>query len=85
MSADHPAAVDPLLAHARHLILEQQNPSVSFLQRNLKIDYSSALQLMQSLEGDIVTEPNGDGWRRMLQSGTMSPSDPQFTDYKLVD
>ena len=85
MSADQPAALDPLLAQARELLLAQQNPSVSFLQRHLKIGFNRALGLMQSLEGDIVTAPNADGWRRMLHSGNMSPSDPQSQDYKPED
>ena len=51
---------------------------VAFLQRHLKIGYNRALGLMQSLEGDIVTTPNADGWRRMLHSGNASPDDPQY-------
>ena len=85
MSADQPAAPDPLLAKVRELLLAQQNPSVAFLQRHLKIDYNRALGLMQSLEGDIVTTPNADGWRRMLHSENMSPSDPQSPGYTPED
>lgn len=82
MSVDQPAELDPLFAKARELLLAQQNPSVAFLQRHLKIGYSRALGMMQSLEGDIVTAPNADGWRRMLHTGNMSPADPQSADYK---
>ena len=71
-----------LLSKARELILQAENPSVAFLQRHLVIGHSHALGLMQSLEGDVVTEPNADGWRRMLHSGSRSPSDPQSPDYK---
>lgn len=85
MSADQPAEIDPLLAQARELLLALQNPSVAFLQRNLKMGYCRALGLMQSLEGDIVTTPNAQGWRRMLHSGKMSPQDPQSPDYKPED
>ena len=85
MPADQPATLDPLLAKARELLLENQNPSVALLQRHLKIGFNRALGLMQSFEGDIVTAPNADGWRRMLHSGNMSPSDPQSPDYKPED
>ena len=78
----HDIMTDQLLPKARKLILQQENPSVAFLQRNFMIGHSHALRLMQSLEGDIVTVPNADGWRRMLHSGNRSPSDPQSPDYK---
>ena len=81
MLFDQPAALDPLLAQARELLLAHQNPSAGFLQRHLKIGYYRALGLMQSLEADIVTAPNADGWRRMLRSGNRSPSDPQSPGY----
>jgi DNA segregation ATPase FtsK/SpoIIIE-like protein len=55
-----------LRAQARELIVQLQEPSVALLQRHFKLEYDSALQLMQSLEGDIVTAPNAEGWRQML-------------------
>lgn len=85
MPDDQPAALDPLWAKARELLLTQQNPSVGFLQRHLKIGYNRALRMMQSFEADIVTAPNADGWRQMLHSGNRSPSDPQAPDYKPED
>jgi DNA segregation ATPase FtsK/SpoIIIE-like protein len=85
MTVDQAAAADPLLTQARELLLVHQNPSVAFMQRHLKIGYSRALELMQSLEGDVVTAPNADGWRRMLHSGNLSPQDPQSPDYKPED
>jgi len=85
MSVDQPAELDPLLAQARELLLANQNPSVALLQRHFKIGYNRALGLMQSLEGDIVTAPNADGWRRMLHTGNLSPQDPQSPDYKPED
>ena len=85
MHADQPTEFDPLLTQARELLLAQQNPSVSFLQRHLKIGYNRALGLMRSLEGDIVTAPNADGWRQMLHSRKRSPSDPRSPDYKPED
>ena len=85
MPADQPAALAPLLAQVRELLLAHQNPSVAFLQRHLKLDYQRALGLMQRMEGDIVTAPNADGWRHMLHSGNRSPSDPQSPDFKPED
>lgn len=82
MTTNQLAMLGPLLTRARELVLDQQNPSISFLQRHLKIGYARALELMQSLEGDIVTAPNADGWRRMLHSGNISLSDPQSPDYE---
>lgn len=85
MPVDQAATLDPLLTQARELLLAQQNPSAAFLQRHLKIGCNRALGLMQSLEGDIVTAPNANGWRRMLHSGNLSPQDPQSPDYKPED
>ena len=70
-----------LFSKARELIVQAENPSVAFLQRHLVIGHSLALRLMQSLERNVVTEPNADGWRRMLHSGNRSPSDPQSPDF----
>ena len=39
-------------------MVQLQEPSVALLQRHFKLEYDSALQLMQSFEGDIVTVPN---------------------------
>ena len=69
---------DELLAQARSVILLKQNPSVALLQRHLKIGYNRALSLMTMLEGDIVTAPDENGWRQMLDSGKRSPDDPLF-------
>lgn len=71
-----------LLSKARELIVQEENPSVAFLQRHLVVGHSHALRLMQSLEGDVVTKSNADGWRQMLHSGNRSPSDPQSPLYQ---
>ena len=85
MPVDQAAGLDPLWAEARELLLANQNPSVAFLQRHLKIGYNRALRMMQIFEADIVTTPDADGWRQMLHSGNRSPSDPQSPGYKLED
>ena len=85
MYADQTAVFDPLLPQARELLLAEQNPSVAFLQRQFRIGYARALRLMRSMEGDIVTVPNAEGWRQMLHTGNMSSSDPRSPDYKPED
>lgn len=70
---------DPLLAQARDVVLRQQEPSAAFLQRYFKIGYNRALGLMQCMEGDVVTAPYANGWRRMQATGVMSVDDPQYT------
>ncbi len=70
---------EELVQQARALIIKCQNPSVAFLQRHLTIGYSQALGLMHQFEGDIVTTPDANGWRQMLDSGKRSPDDPLFT------
>src|SRR5690554_6892064 len=51
---------------AKALVIQFQNPSVAFLQRHLKLRYSLALQLMETLEADgVVTSPDEQGYRRL--------------------
>lgn len=74
---------EDLLQQARALITSTQNPSVGLLQRYFKIGYNPALSLMTPLEGDIVTVPDENGWRQMLDSGKRSPDDPLFNGVPL--
>lgn len=69
---------DDMLRQARAVVLSHQNPSVALLQRYFKIGYNQALSLMTMLEGDIVTAPDENDWRQMLDSGKRSPEDPLF-------
>lgn len=71
---------DDLLPQVRAAFISHQNPSVGWLQRQFKIGYNRALSLIMSLEGDIVTGPDENGWRQMLDSGKRSPDDPSFDD-----
>ena len=70
---------EDLVHHAREMIIKFQNPSVGFLQRHFRIGYNHAVALMKNFEGDIVTEPDANGWRKMLDSGKRSPDDPLFS------
>jgi ADP-ribosyl-[dinitrogen reductase] hydrolase len=67
---------DPLLPVARLLAIQNQNPSVAFLQRMLKLSYQRAEALMQGLEGTVVSAPDATGWRHLLASGIRSPDAP---------
>jgi DNA segregation ATPase FtsK/SpoIIIE-like protein len=71
----HPAN-DPLLPVARQLVVQHQNPSVAFLQRMLKLPYLRAGDLMQGLEGDLVSAPDAAGWRQLLANGNRSTDAP---------
>ncbi|MCF8210411.1 MAG: hypothetical protein K9K38_13585, partial [Rhodoferax sp.] len=70
---------DPLLPQTRAMLLERQNPSVGLLQRHFKIGYRKASAIMQSLEGDIVTPPDAQGWRRMMGTGNPAHDDPAYS------
>lgn len=63
---DHPAIHDPMFQAVRQLVLESRNPSVSHAQRHFKLGYIRVVAIMEALEGDLVTEKDQDGWRRML-------------------
>ncbi len=70
-----------LLYQARRLIVVTQNPSVSFLQRHLRLGFKLSTALMVKLQGDIVTAPDDEGWRRMLGTGVLSPDDPRSEQF----
>lgn len=73
----NPCAADQELLHqARQLVLAEQNPSVAFLQRRLKLEYAKASELLRMLEGDVVTAPDATGWRALVGSGARSPDAP---------
>ena len=79
MEDDISTPSDPLLAQARDLVISAQNPSTAFLQRYFKIGYIRAQRLMQCMEGDVVTPPYANGWRRMHGTGAMSVDDPDYS------
>lgn len=65
--ADHAIETDDsLFDKALALVLENNNASVAFLQRALRIGYSRAQLLLESMEGRWVTEVQEDGYRRVL-------------------
>lgn len=70
----HTTKLDPLYETAKQLILDTCEPTISLLQRHLKIGYSHAQSLMAALEGDIVTALDDLGHRKMLTGVTFDMS-----------
>ncbi len=64
----HSAKLDPFYDEAKQLIFDTNDPTISMLQRHLKIGYERALSLMAALEGVIVTGIDESGQRKMLYS-----------------
>ena len=62
---------NPLLNEIRTLLIKTKNPSVSFVQRTFKLGYGQASDLVAALEGEIVTEKDPSGWRKMLIGPTV--------------
>jgi DNA segregation ATPase FtsK/SpoIIIE-like protein len=62
----HEATNDPLFDAAKQLVIESRTPSISLLQRRLRIAYSRAVSLLKAMEGEIVTGVNENGKRKML-------------------
>lgn len=58
---------DELFNRALELILETDSASVAFLQRALRIGYSRASSLLESMEGQWVSAVQDDGYRRVLR------------------
>lgn len=55
---------DPLYLHARQLVLFHNDPSISLLQRRLRIGYEQARALRDALVGDILEHhPQDDSWQ----------------------
>ena len=62
---------DPLYDDVKRLILETRNPSISLIQRHFKIGYQRTLDLMSSMEGDIVLAFSTEGRWEMLTGETV--------------
>jgi PPM family protein phosphatase len=63
-----PNKLDSLYDEAKQLIFITNDPTISMLQRHLKISYQRALDLMAALEGVVVTALDESGQRKMLYS-----------------
>jgi S-DNA-T family DNA segregation ATPase FtsK/SpoIIIE len=70
------AQEDELLPKAIAIVREHQRASISMLQRQLRIGYSRAARLIDTMEGQgiIGPAPGGSGTREVLQPGPMASS-----------
>lgn len=60
---------DPLFEAVKQFVIETRTPSVSFIQRAYRINYSRAASMLEAMEGEIVTPKDEQGMRRMIQEG----------------
>lgn len=52
---------------ARSIVIEHGRPSVSLVQRHLRIGYNHSVSLLESMVGDILSEKNIDGFYTFLK------------------
>ena len=76
----HPAKLDPLYESAKQLILDTKNPTISLVQRRMLIGYNRAVNLIQAMEGEIVTPRDQSGRWKMLVGETYDPSSDPYWD-----
>ncbi|ENO80922.1 recombination associated protein [Thauera sp. 27] len=59
--------LDPLYHDAKRVVLEQGRPSISLVQRHLRIGYNRAARLIEQMEADgLVSAMRADGTREVL-------------------
>lgn len=76
-ASDRLRLTDPLYEHAVMLVIKSQEPSVSLIQRHLKLGYNRALRLMDAMcEHNIVTPMNEDGVRKIVPKFRADPLIP---------
>jgi S-DNA-T family DNA segregation ATPase FtsK/SpoIIIE len=70
---------DEMLPRAIALVQEQERASISMLQRRLRIGYSRAARLIDTMEdqGIIGPAPGGSGTREVLMPGGSVAGDPE--------
>lgn len=61
-------ATPEVVSAARDVLLNCDEPTVNFLQRKLYLSYSVALEIMNRLEGDVVSPPDQLGKRQVLRN-----------------
>ncbi|MCQ6963998.1 hypothetical protein GPA27_28950 [Aromatoleum toluolicum] len=58
---------DPLYPDAKRIVIEQRKPSISLIQRHLRIGYNRAARLIEQMESDgIVSAMKADGTREVI-------------------
>ena len=67
-AADQSNEIDPLYGDAVDFIIESGKASISSVQRRFKMGYNRAANIIEQMEKDnIVSEPEGNGSRRVIQ------------------
>ena len=75
----HPAKLDPLYETAKQLILDTKNPTISLVQRHMLIGYNRAVDLIQAMEGEVVTPQDQSGrWKMLVGETYDTRSDPYW-------
>lgn len=64
---------DPIYKLARSLVLRAGRPSISLVQRNLRIAYSHAARLIDAMEGDILSPMDENGTRMLVVDPKSDP------------
>ena len=65
---------DPLYDQAVAIVREHENPSISLVQRELKIGYNRADRLLESMEADGIVGPlDSRGQRALLRRSHEGP------------
>lgn len=70
---------DPLYEQAKQIVVQSGVPSISRIQRHLRIGYNHAARLLEAMEGEVVTPADKSGVRTVINAGCAS-SNPLITD-----
>lgn len=57
---------DPRYEEAKQVVIKSGKPSISRIQRCLRIGYNYAARLLEAMEGEVVTAADQNGIRQML-------------------
>lgn len=72
---------DPLYSDAVVFVIESRRPSISAIQRKLKIGYNRAARILEGMEQvGIVTAMNSNGAREVLRPKLTTPTGPDEPD-----
>lgn len=69
-AATYDAKQDLHFEAVKQMVIETCTPSISLVQRTFRINYSRAANMLEAMEGDVVTPKDERGMRRMLTGET---------------
>lgn len=76
-----PDGQDPLYSDAVVFVIESRRPSISAIQRKLKIGYNRAARMLEGMEQTgIVSAMNSNGAREVLRPALTTPTGPDEPD-----